>query len=164
MVPEESTTAVLRRANRVRSTQILCTTTPNTTARDGQVGCVCSETQLLKVSSRERTRLVVWRHLEVSESSAPWAGESNTTAEGAWEEVWTLRRIKAPLFGMSKGGGVNHHRKCFPSTHMESQRVWCLWGRLWLAREHLHGLGDTRCFLSWRKGGVGAKHNVVALT
>ena len=32
MVPEESTTAVLRRANRVRSIQILCTTTPNTTA------------------------------------------------------------------------------------------------------------------------------------
>lgn len=32
MVPEKSTTAVLRRANRVRSIQILCTTTPNTTA------------------------------------------------------------------------------------------------------------------------------------
>ena len=38
-----------------------------------------------------------------------WAGKQNATAEGTQEEVWALRRGKAPLLGRSKGGGVGHH-------------------------------------------------------
>ena len=41
-----------------------------------------TETQVLEVSSGERTRLAVWGQPERLRSSVPWAGEWNAMAEG----------------------------------------------------------------------------------
>ena len=41
----------------------------------------------------------------------PCAGEGNTTAEGTQGKVQTLRRVKVPLLGRVRGGGVDHHKK-----------------------------------------------------
>ena len=87
--------------------------------------------------------LAVWREPEGLGSGVPQTGEQNATAKGSWEEVWAHRRSKAPLLGRTRGGGADHHRNLFPCTCAGSQRVGCLWYRLWVVRGHLLGLQDT---------------------
>ena len=50
--------------------------------------------------------------------------ESRTPARGTWEEVWVLRRSKAPLLGRARGRGMGCHRNIFPCTHTQTLRGW----------------------------------------
>ena len=57
--------------------------------------------------------LAVCRQTEGLGSSAPLAGEQNTTAERTWEEVWACRIKNVPLLERVRGV-VDHHRNLFP--------------------------------------------------
>jgi len=65
----------------------------------------------------------VWGQPEVLRRSVPWwengvlrAREWNTMAEGIWEEIWVLRRRKAPFWGRVRGGGADHSRNLLAPT------------------------------------------------
>ena len=93
----------------------------------------------------------MWRQPEGLESSAPWDGERNATAEETWEEVWAHRRSKVPLLGMARGGGADHPGNLFPCTHVDSQRAGHHWCRLQVARGHYSGY--RRLAASWASYG-----------
>ena len=53
-------------------------------------------------------------------NSTPWVGEGNTKADGTQEKVWTCRKIKVPLLGRVRRGGVDYHRKHPLLEHMHA--------------------------------------------
>ena len=73
-------------------------------------------------------------------------GEWNARAEGTQEKVWAHRRSKAPLLGMVRAGGVDHHRNFPVHACVGSQRVGHLWCCLRVARGPLLRLQKTGCF------------------
>ena len=66
-------------------------------------------------------------------------------AEGTWEEVWALRRSKAPLLGRVRGGGVENSRNL--PEQVRALRGWGASGAGYRWRGHLLQLRETRCFL-----------------
>ena len=80
----------------------------------------------------------------------PWAEEWNTTSKGTWEEVWVHWRSKVRLLGRARGGEEIVIGIFFPS---DSQRVGCLWSRLWAARHHMLRLQGNQVPLVWAMGG-----------
>ena len=91
--------------------------------------------------------LAMWRQPEGLGSSVHRAGLQNAIAEGAREEVWAGRRSKMPLLWRARGGGMDWHRNLFLCVCVDSQGVGRLWSKLQVARGHLLGLRETKCFL-----------------
>ena len=85
-----------------------------------------------------------------------WGAESHS--RGTWEEVLAHRRSKEPLLVRLTGGRADHHRNLFPCGHMDSQRVTCLWHRIWVVMHCLLRLQETRsllCNYIWLGNSVG---------
>ena len=80
-------------------------------------------------------------------------------AEGNWEKVWTCSRSKMLLLDRARGGGLDHPQNFFVPICLGSQREGNLWYRLWMVRNHLLVLQETRNFLC-RLRAVGPKCNV----
>ena len=66
-----------------------------------------------------------------------WAGEWNTIAKGAWEEVWAHRRSKALLVGRGRGGGATPIGISLCMLGLSEEGAGHLWCRLQVARRHL---------------------------
>jgi len=58
-----------------------------------------TETQASDIVPERGLGLVVWRQPEGLGNSVLWAREQRTTAEGAQEEVWALRRSRHHCWG-----------------------------------------------------------------
>ena len=71
-------------------------------------------------------------------SSVQRAEEWSATAEGT-QEVWALRKSKAPLLGRARGEGKDHHRSVFLCRCADSQRVGLQAVRLLLFRLWVKG-------------------------
>ena len=100
--------------------------------------------------------LNVWRQTEGLGSTAPWAGEQNTTAEGIGEEVCAHKRSKASLLERVRGGGVDCCRNLLPCAHTGSQMVWYFGTGYSGKRSLVQAIGDLVPFV-WAKGSGGIR-------
>ena len=67
--------------------------------------------------------LTVWRQSERAREQCTKAWGAKHYSQRKLEEVWGLRRSKAPLLGKARGAGPDCHRNAFLCTHMDSWRV-----------------------------------------